>query len=236
MPFGLTNAPSVFMDLMNRVYGPYLDKFVIVFIDDILIYSKTQEEHVEHLRHVINSNRMHVDPSKIEAVKNWKAPRTPIKVCSFLGLAWYYRRFIENFSKIAKSLTILTQKCKTFDWGEEHELAFQTLKDKIVGIAINGKNQELSLARKLGIKGTTWSDALVEEPRKVVRRLIRNYGGSGGLFMYVNRMVVFRLDVLRFHTCLTDILGFLEKLGWWFEQDIDVEEGRFEGDEDGGEV
>ncbi|GJS03572.1 putative reverse transcriptase domain-containing protein [Tanacetum coccineum] len=103
MPFGLTNAPAVFMDLMNRVCRPYLDKFVIVFIDDILIYSKTQKEHVEHLR-------IHVDPSKIEAVKNWKAPRTPTEVCSFLGLAGYYHRFIENFSKIAKSLTILTQK------------------------------------------------------------------------------------------------------------------------------
>ncbi|GKC40186.1 putative nucleotidyltransferase, ribonuclease H [Tanacetum coccineum] len=160
MPFGLTNAPAIFMDLMNRVCRPYLDKFVIVFIDDILIYSKTQEEHVEHLRlvlellkkeklyakfskcefwlrevqflgHVINGNGIHVDPSKIEAVKNWKAPRTPTEVRSFLGLAGYYRRFIENFSKIAKSLTILTQKSKTFDWGEEHELAFQTLKDKL---------------------------------------------------------------------------------------------------------
>ncbi|GJS43766.1 putative reverse transcriptase domain-containing protein [Tanacetum coccineum] len=160
MPFGLTNAPAVFMDLMNRVCRPYLDKFVIVFIDDILIYSKTREEHVEHLRlvlellkreklyakfykcefwlrevkflgHAINGNGIHVDPSKIEAVKNWKAPRTPTKVRSFLGLAGYYRRFIENFSKIAKSLIILTQKCKTFDWGEEHELAFQTLKDKL---------------------------------------------------------------------------------------------------------
>ncbi|GJT44174.1 reverse transcriptase domain-containing protein [Tanacetum coccineum] len=145
---------------MNRVCRPYLDKFVIVFIDDILIYSKTQEEHVEHLRlvlellkkeklyakfskcefwlrevqflgHVINGNGIHVDPSKIEAVKNWKAPRTPTEVRSFLGLARYYRRFIENFSKIAKSLTILTQKSKTFDWGEEQELAFQTLKDKL---------------------------------------------------------------------------------------------------------
>nr|GEU34124.1 putative reverse transcriptase domain-containing protein [Tanacetum cinerariifolium] len=146
MPFGLTNTPAIFMDLMNIVYRPYLDKFVIVFIDDILIYSKTQEEHIEllrlvlellekeklyakfsnckfwlrkvqFLRHVINGNGIHVDPSKIEAVMNWKAPRTPSEVCSFLGLAGYYRRFIENFSKIAKSLAILTQKCKTFDWG-----------------------------------------------------------------------------------------------------------------------
>ncbi|GJU14114.1 putative reverse transcriptase domain-containing protein [Tanacetum coccineum] len=160
MPFGLTNVPAVFMGLMNRVCRPYLDKFMIVFIYDILIYSKTQKEHVEHLRlvlgllkkeklyakfskcefwlrevqflrHVINGNGIHVDPSKIEAVKNWKAPRTPTKVRSFLGLVGYYRRFIENFSKIAKSLNILTQKCKTFDWGEEQELAFQTLKDKL---------------------------------------------------------------------------------------------------------
>nr|GEV11895.1 putative reverse transcriptase domain-containing protein [Tanacetum cinerariifolium] len=92
MPFGLTNASVVFMDLMNRVCRPYLYKFVIVFIDDILIYSKTQKEYVEHLRHVINGNGIHVDPSKIEAVKNWKAPRTPIEVRSFLGLAGYYRR------------------------------------------------------------------------------------------------------------------------------------------------
>ncbi|GJV84636.1 putative nucleotidyltransferase, ribonuclease H [Tanacetum coccineum] len=130
MPFGLTNALAVFMDLMNRVCRPYLDKFVIVFIDDILINSKTWEDHVEHLRlvlellkkeklyakfskcefwlrevqflrHVINGNGIHVDPSKIEAVKNCRAARTP------------------------------TEKCKTFDWGEEQELAFQTLKDKL---------------------------------------------------------------------------------------------------------
>ncbi|GKD37255.1 putative reverse transcriptase domain-containing protein [Tanacetum coccineum] len=139
MPFGLTNTPVVFMDLRNQVCRPYLEKFVIVFIDDILIYSKTLEEHgvhlglvlellkkeklyakfskcefwlreVQFLGHVINGDVIHVDPSKIEVVKNWKAPRTPSKVYSFLGLAWYYRRFIEKFSKIAKSLTILTQK------------------------------------------------------------------------------------------------------------------------------
>ncbi|GKD39895.1 putative reverse transcriptase domain-containing protein [Tanacetum coccineum] len=86
---------------------------------------------VQFLGHVINSDGIHVDPSKIEAVKNWEALRTPSKVRSFPGLAGYYRRFIENFSKIAKSLTIVTQKSRTFDWGEEHEKAFQTLKDKL---------------------------------------------------------------------------------------------------------
>ncbi|GKB47560.1 reverse transcriptase domain-containing protein, partial [Tanacetum coccineum] len=165
MPFGLTNVPTIFMELMNRVCRPYLDKFVIVFIDDILIYYKTQEEHVEHLRlvlellkkgklyakfsdsefwlrevqflrHVINGNMIHVDPSKIEVVKKWKASRTPIEIHSFLGLAGYYRRFIENFSKIAKSLTILTQKSKTFNWGEEHEYAFQTLKNKLCNATV----------------------------------------------------------------------------------------------------
>ncbi|GJZ22418.1 putative nucleotidyltransferase, ribonuclease H [Tanacetum coccineum] len=136
MPFGLTNAPAVFMDLMNRVCKPYLDKFVIVFIDDILIYSKSKEDHEVHLRlvlellkkerlfakfskcefwlqevhflgHVVNSNGIHVDPSKIEAVKNWKAPKTPSEIRSFLGLA-----------------------------GVEQEEAFQTLKDNLCNAPI----------------------------------------------------------------------------------------------------
>ncbi|GJW19239.1 putative reverse transcriptase domain-containing protein [Tanacetum coccineum] len=130
MHFGLTNSPMVFMDLMNQVCRPYPDKFVIVFIDDIWIYSKTREEHkvhlglvlellkkeklyakfskfefwlqeVQFLGHVINSDGIHVDPSKIEVIKNWEALRTP------------------------------SEKCKTFDWGKEQELAFQTLKDKL---------------------------------------------------------------------------------------------------------
>ncbi|GKE04277.1 putative reverse transcriptase domain-containing protein [Tanacetum coccineum] len=83
------------------------------------------------LRHVINGDGIHVEPSKIEDVKNWEAPRTPSKVCLFLGLAGYYHWFIEKFSKIAKSMTILTQKSKTFDWGKEQERAFQTLKEKL---------------------------------------------------------------------------------------------------------
>nr|GEX39672.1 putative reverse transcriptase domain-containing protein [Tanacetum cinerariifolium] len=107
MPFGLTNAPVVFMDLMNMIYRPYLDKFFIVFIDDIFIYSKTHKEHVEHLREVQFLGHM------------------------INGLTGYYRRFIENFSKRAKPLTILIRKCKAFDWGEEQELAFKTLKDNL---------------------------------------------------------------------------------------------------------
>nr|GFC15821.1 putative reverse transcriptase domain-containing protein [Tanacetum cinerariifolium] len=120
MPFGLTNAPTIFMDLMNRVYKPYLDKFVIVFIDDILIYSKDEKEHEEHLKeilellkkeelyakfskcalwipkvqflgHVIDSQGIHVDPTMIESVKYWASPKSPTEIRQFLGLAGYYR-------------------------------------------------------------------------------------------------------------------------------------------------
>ncbi|GJW04460.1 putative reverse transcriptase domain-containing protein [Tanacetum coccineum] len=142
MPFGLTNAPVVFMDLMNRVCKPYLDKFVIVFIDDILVYSKDEEEHGKHLKiilellkkerlyakfstcdfwldsvqflgHVIDRSGVHVDPAKIEAIKSWAAPTTPTEVMQFLGLDGYYRRFIE-----------------------EEEEAFQTLKQKLCSASI----------------------------------------------------------------------------------------------------
>ena len=118
MPFGLTNAPTVFMDLMNRV-RPYLDKFVIVFIDDILIYSRDKEEHEQHLRlilellrneklyakfsrcefwdrevyflgHVVNEKGIHVDPAKVETIKKWESPKTPMEIRQFLGLAGYY--------------------------------------------------------------------------------------------------------------------------------------------------
>ncbi|GKC46995.1 putative reverse transcriptase domain-containing protein, partial [Tanacetum coccineum] len=95
----------------------------------------TREEH-EFLGHVINGDGVHVDPCKIEGVKNWEAPRTPFEVRSFLGLVGYYHRFIEKFSKIAKPLTVLTQKSKTFYWGEEHDNTFQTLKDKLCNAPI----------------------------------------------------------------------------------------------------
>ncbi|KAL0536321.1 hypothetical protein IC582_025265 [Cucumis melo] len=134
MSFGLTNAPAVFMDLMNRVFKDFLDSFVIVFIDDILIYSKTEAEHEEHLHqvletlrannlyakfskcefwlrkvtflgHVVSSEGVSVDPAKIEAVTNWPRPSTVSEIRSFLGLAGYYRRFVEDFSRIASPLT-----------------------------------------------------------------------------------------------------------------------------------
>ncbi|GJS25481.1 putative reverse transcriptase domain-containing protein, partial [Tanacetum coccineum] len=131
MPFGLTNAPAVFMDLMNRVCKPYLDKFVIVFIDDILIYSKNKQEHEEHLKLILELLKkeefegIHVDPAKIESIKDWASPKSPTEIRQFLGLAGYYRRFIEGFSKIAKPMTKLTQKKVKFEWGDKQEAAFQ---------------------------------------------------------------------------------------------------------------
>ncbi|KAI3809203.1 hypothetical protein L1987_25173 [Smallanthus sonchifolius] len=165
MPFGLTNAPAIFMDLMNRVCKPYLDKFVIVFIDDILIYSKTKTDHEQHLKlvldllrkeqlyakfskcefwlkevqflgHIVNEKGIHVDPAKIEAVKNWSIPKTPTEVRSFLGLTGYYRRFISNFSKIAVPLTALSHKSKHYEWGPKQEEAFQLLKQKLCNASI----------------------------------------------------------------------------------------------------
>ncbi|GJR74411.1 putative reverse transcriptase domain-containing protein [Tanacetum coccineum] len=161
MPFGLTNAPAVFMDLMNRVCKPYLDKFVIVFIDDILIYSKNKQEHAEHLKlilellkkeqlyakfskcefwipkvqflgHVIDSQGIHVDPAKIESVKDWESPKSAMEIRQFLGLACLLpERTLEGFSKIAKPMTKLTQKKIKFDWSDKAEAAFQLIKHKL---------------------------------------------------------------------------------------------------------
>ncbi|GJZ75540.1 putative reverse transcriptase domain-containing protein [Tanacetum coccineum] len=165
MPFGLTNAPAVFMDLMNRVCKPYLDKFVIVFIDDILIYSKNKQEHEEHLKlilellkkeelyakfskcefwipkvqflgHVIDSEGIHVDPTKIKSIKDRTSPKSLTEIRQFLGLVAYYRRFIEGFSKIAKPMTKLTQKKVKFEWGDKQEAAFQLLKQKLCSAPI----------------------------------------------------------------------------------------------------
>nr|GEV57971.1 putative reverse transcriptase domain-containing protein [Tanacetum cinerariifolium] len=165
MSFALTNAPAVFMDLMNRVCKPYLDKFVIVFIDDILIYLKNKQEHEENLKlilellkneelyakfskcefwipkvqfldHMIDNKGIHVHPAKIESIKDWASPKTPMKIRQFLGLVGYYRKFIEGFSKIAKLLTKLTQKKVKFDWGDKQKVDFQLLKQKLCIVPI----------------------------------------------------------------------------------------------------
>ncbi|WVZ80236.1 hypothetical protein U9M48_027729 [Paspalum notatum var. saurae] len=160
MSFGLTNAPAYFMNLMNKVFMEYLDKFVVVFIDDILIYSKTEEEHEEHLRlvlqklrdhklyaklskcefwldqvpflgHIVSKGGIMVDPSKISSVMDWKVPEVVREVRGFLGLAGYYRRFIESFSRIAKPMTSLLEKGVPFNWTKERQAAFDELKKRL---------------------------------------------------------------------------------------------------------
>jgi hypothetical protein len=160
MSFGLTNAPAYFMYLMNKVFMEYLVKFVMVFIDDILIYSRSEEEHEEHLRlvlqklrehrlyaklskcelwlnqvaflgHVISKGGISVDLSKVQDVLSWNAPTSVSDIQSFLGLAGYYRRFIEGFSKISKPMTELLKKDKKFEWTPVCEASFQELKKRL---------------------------------------------------------------------------------------------------------
>ena len=161
MPFGLTNAPSYFVDLMNRIFRKYLDKFVLIFIDDILIYSKSVEEHENHLHivlqklrqenlkakfskctfwqnevnflgHVISEKGISVDPNKVIAVQAWKRPTCVTEVRSFMGMAGCYRRFIKDFANISITLTRLTRKNQVFAWTEECEKAFGKLKEALI--------------------------------------------------------------------------------------------------------
>jgi hypothetical protein len=145
MSFGLTNALAYFMNLMNKVFMEYLDRFVVVFIEDILIYSKNDSDHEEHLRmvlqklrdnqlyakyskcefwidevpflgHIISNGGIPVDPAKVREIVTWKIPSTVTEIRSFLGLAGYYRRFLEGFSNISKPMTSLLGKGKEFNW------------------------------------------------------------------------------------------------------------------------
>jgi hypothetical protein len=160
MSFGLTNAPTYFMYLMNKVFMEYLEKFVVVFIDHILVYSRSEEEHEEHLRlalqklrehrlyaklskcefwmkqvaflgHVVSKGGIYVDLSKVQDVLSWNAPTSVGDIRSFLGLAGYYRRFIEGFSKISKPITELLEKDKKFKWTFACEASFQELKKRL---------------------------------------------------------------------------------------------------------
>jgi hypothetical protein len=160
MSFGLTNAPAYFKYLMNSVFMPELDKFVVVFIDDILVYSKNEDEHTEHLHivlqrlcdhrlyaklskcdfwlreikflcHTISQDGISVDPEKVQEVMNWKPPTTVRQIWSFLGLSGYYRRFIPDFSRIAKPMTELLKKGVKYDWSQKCEDSFHTLRQHL---------------------------------------------------------------------------------------------------------
>ncbi|GKC40048.1 putative reverse transcriptase domain-containing protein [Tanacetum coccineum] len=137
MSFGLTNASAVFMDLINWVCKSYLDKFVIVFIDDILIYSKSKQEHEEHLKLILELLKKEELYAKFSKCKFW-IPKVQFlgHVIESQGLVGYYRRFIEGFSKIARSMTKLTQKKVKFEWGDKQEAAFQLLKEKLCSTPI----------------------------------------------------------------------------------------------------
>ncbi len=148
MPFELTNAPATFMDLMNTIFRPNLNQFVVVVINDILIYSRNAEEHDRHLRivlqtlrekqlyaklskcefwlneisflgHVMSAEGIKVDSSKVEAILNWKLPRNVTEIRSFLGLARYYCRFVKGLSMLASPLTKLLQKDVKFQWTDK---------------------------------------------------------------------------------------------------------------------
>lgn len=165
MPFGLKNAPATFMDMMNRIFQHCLDQFVIVFIDDILVYSRIKEEHEDHLQtvlqtlrenklyaklskcefwmtevkfleHIISSEGIAVDSSKMEAVLNWNLPNNVSEILSFLELAGYYRRFIKDFSRIAAPMIKLTKKEVKFIWNEDCEESFQALKTRLTTVPI----------------------------------------------------------------------------------------------------
>ena len=165
MPFGLTNAPAAFMDLMNRIFRPYLDQFVVVFVDDILIYSLNEAAHMEHLRavltllrahqlyanlgkcefwlaevkflgHVVSGDGVLVDPSKIDAVSTWVQPTNAFEIRSFLGLAGYYRRFVQDFARLAAPMTRLTRKGVKFEWSDACERAFQELKKRLTSAPV----------------------------------------------------------------------------------------------------
>jgi hypothetical protein len=159
MPFGLTNAPSTFQSLMNHIFKPYLRRFILIFFDDIMIYSKDLDSHVihltqtldlllqnqlfakmskcrsgcleiEYLGHIVSAQGVSVDPGKIQATVDWPFPKNLKALRGFLGLTWYYRKFIKGYGSIAAPLTAMLRK-NSFSWSKPAEVAFQALKEAV---------------------------------------------------------------------------------------------------------
>jgi hypothetical protein len=165
LTFGLTNAPATFQSVMNGMLRPYVGNFVVVYLNDILIFSKTTKEHLSHLRqvlqtlrkthfyanpkkcdfmkeeisflgHRVSANGLKVDPEKVRAMADWKVPKDVHGVCSFLGLANYFRRFLEGYSKMVVPLTNLTRKDKRGEWTEECQEAFKKVKHALTNAPV----------------------------------------------------------------------------------------------------
>jgi hypothetical protein len=207
MSFRLTNTSAYFMYLMNSVFMDYLDKFIMVFIDDILIYSRNEQEHEEHLRkvlqrlrdcqlyaklskyefwisevlflgHIINRDGLVVDPKKVAAILDWKAPKDVRGIKSFIGMAGYYRRFIVGFSKIARPMTALLAKNVEFKWTPACQESFEML------------NQKLTIAPELVLPD-------VHKPFSVY--CDASYTGLGCVLMQEGKVVAYSSRQLKVH-------------------------------------
>jgi hypothetical protein len=207
MSFGLTNAPAYFMYQMSFIFMPELDKFVVVFIDDILIYSKNEEEHEQHLQIVLQRLREHqlyakfskcvfwlkdvpflghvilvegiaVDSSKVQEILEWKAPKSVTQIYGFLRLVGYYHQFIPNFSKIVKPMTKLLENDAEFKWSPQCEEAFITVK-------------------KLLITAPVLSQPVIEKPFDVYCDALGT--GIGGALMQDGRVIAYASQQLRCH-------------------------------------
>ncbi|TIA92768.1 hypothetical protein E3P96_04171, partial [Wallemia ichthyophaga] len=165
MPFGLCNAPSSFQYLMNSIFQEYLDDFVVVYLDDIMIYSRTEEDHLRHLKvvfdklrdnklyaklkkceflkdsveylgHIVGNNVITPDESKTKAIQEWETPRNNMDIMSFMGLANFYRKFVPNFSKRTKALTDAMAKKENFQWTDVEKTEFEDIKTALTSYPI----------------------------------------------------------------------------------------------------
>ncbi|KAA3470810.1 DNA/RNA polymerases superfamily protein [Gossypium australe] len=231
-PFELTNAPVVFMDLMNRIFRLYLDRFVVVFIDNILIYSRDVSGHAEHLTivlqtlrvtkfsksefwlrevgflgHIVSAEGIRVDLSKILVIIDWKPPRNVSEVRSFLGLAGYYRRFVKIFSMIAKSMTRLLQKDVKFKWSKKCQQSFDQLIAKFTEAPVLVQSES-------GKEFVTYSNAslnglgcVLMQERKViayVSRQLTPHEKNYPMHDLELAAIVFALEIWRHHLYIID--------------------------------